>query len=374
MPSEVDQANALIDELVQARSPHTPGAPHVQTPASPIEYQLLNSAALAALQPAPWLVRGLLPASGLAAVFGPSASGKSFLTLDLCLALAEGRQWFGHRTRAAFVVYASLEGQLGMRQRVRAWEAHHGRAMPDTMRFVLQPFTLTSILDVEGLAESMLAEGGEGGVLVLDTLNRAAPTADENSSKDMGEILERAKRFQEKTGGLVILVHHTGKDSSKGMRGHSSLFAALDAVIEVSRDGDRRKWSLAKSKDAEDGEARVFKLAVVELGTDEIGDPLTSCVVTSDTAVEEIRQVRLPKGGNQKIVLDALRPLFKEGRIGRPGAPPYKRSIELDAAIIEAASRLTCDKDRRTERARDAITRLVSGGVMGCQEGWLWLA
>ncbi len=371
MQSEVERANALIDELVQGDS--AAAGSIGATPAPPVDYQLLTSTDLAALPPAPWLVRGLLPASGLAAVFGPSASGKSFLTLDLCLALAQGEPWFGHRTKESFVVYASLEGQLGMRQRVKAWEVRQGRAMPRKMRFLLQPFTLTSALDVVGLADAMLAAGGGGGVLVLDTLNRAAPTADENSSKDMGEILEQAKRFQERTGGLVILVHHTGKDSSKGMRGHSSLFAALDAVIEVSRDGERRKWSLAKSKDAEDGEARSFKLNVVELGTDEEGDPVTSCVVAGDSAVEEIKQVRLPKGGNQKIVLDVLRPLFREGRLGRPGAPPYKKSIELDVAVLEASSRLTCDKDRRTERARDAITRLVSGGVMGCQEGWLWL-
>ncbi|MDO9235707.1 MAG: tyrosine-type recombinase/integrase [Aquabacterium sp.] len=121
------------------------------------------------------------------------------------------------------------------------------------------------------------------------------------------------KRLQELTVGLVVLVHHTGKDTTKGLRGHSSLFAAMDAAIEVSNDGARRRWSVAKSKDAQDGDARTFKLAVVEMGTDEFGDLITSCVVTSDTSAEEIRQVRLPQGGNQKIVLEALRPFFRSG-------------------------------------------------------------
>jgi hypothetical protein len=81
------------------------------------------------------------------------------------------------------------------------------------------------------------------------------------------------------TGGLVVLVHHTGKDESKGLRGHSSLFAAMDAVVTVSRDGDRREWRMGKSKDGADGEAHTFKLQVEPLGFDEHGDSLTSCVV-----------------------------------------------------------------------------------------------
>nr|MBP9064269.1 AAA family ATPase [Aquabacterium sp.] len=188
---------------------------------------------------------------------------------------------------------------------------------------------------------------------------------DENSSKDMGELLQAAKRFQATTGGLVVLVHHTGKDATKGLRGHSSLFAALDAVIEVTRDGDRRRWSVAKSKDGEDGDGRVFKLTVVDLDRDDVGDLVTSCVVTSDTAAEEIKQVRLPKGGNQKIVLEALRPAFRKGRLGRPGAPPLKPCIELSVATIEAAGHLPVDSDRRVERAKLAIGGLVSSGVLG---------
>jgi putative DNA primase/helicase len=110
---------------------------------------------------------------------------------------------------------------------------------------MLQPFKLTDGQDVLDLAAVVPA----GAVVVVDTLNRAAPTADENSSRDMGEILEAAKTLQTLTRGLVVLVHHTGKNAAAGLRGHSSLFAAMDAAIEVSREGDRREWKVAKSKD-----------------------------------------------------------------------------------------------------------------------------
>jgi hypothetical protein len=209
-------------------------------------------------------------------------------------------------------------------------------------------------------------------VVFLDTLNRAAPTSDENSSKDMGEILEAAKQLQALTGGLVVLVHHTGKDSTKGLRGHSSLFAALDAAVEVSREGERREWRVAKSKDGADGDTKAFRLQVEMLGTDAHGEAITSCVVVPDTASEEVQRAKLPTGGNQRLVLDALRPMFKEGQCGKTGAPPLKPCIELEAAIAKAAGHLTCETHRRNTRAREAITGLVSRGVLGCHEGWLW--
>ena len=213
-----------------------------------------------------------------------------------------------------------------------------------------------------------------GSVVFVDTLNRAAPTADENSSRDMGEILEAAKRLQAVTGCLVVLIHHTGKDSSRGLRGHSSLFAAMDAAIEVSRDGDRREWKVAKSKDGQDGKRHPFKLAVEVLGTEATGDEITSCVVVRDTAPQDVRAVKLPQGENQRVILDALRPMFSAGETGKPGAPPFHPCIELEAAVSAGAAKLTCATYRRATRTRETITALIARGVLGCNDGWLWLA
>ncbi|RAR53418.1 UNVERIFIED_CONTAM: primase-like protein [Acidovorax defluvii] len=333
-------------------------------------YKLLGADELRNLPPLAWRVRGVLPAVGLAALYGPSASGKSFLAFDMAASIAEGSHWFDCRVEAAPVVYAALEGEAGFKLRAQAWETSRGRALPDSLRMMLQPFKLTDGQDVLDLAAVVPA----GAVVVVDTLNRAAPTADENSSRDMGEILEAAKTLQTLTRGLVVLVHHTGKNAAAGLRGHSSLFAAMDAAIEVSREGDRREWKVAKSKDGIDGESCPFKLAVEVLGTEPTGEAITSCVVVRDTAVEDVRAVKLPQGGNQRVILDALRPMFKDGTTGKPGAPPLRPCIELEAAVSAGAAKLTCQTDRRATRTREAITGLVARGVVGCNEGWLWLA
>ena len=110
----------------------------------------------------------------------------------------------------------------------------------------------------------------------------------------------------------------------------------------------------------------------VSLGMDSDGMPISSCVVVPDGSAAEIKRVNLPQGGNQKLAWEAIKPLFKDGTMGKLGALPYRRCIELEAAIIQVASRLLCAQDRRTERAREAITGLASRGIIGCNDGWLW--
>ncbi|MBX9715268.1 MAG: AAA family ATPase, partial [Burkholderiaceae bacterium] len=336
-------------------------------------FKLLGSADLHALPPLAWRVRGVLPALGLGSVYGPSASGKSFLALDMAAAIAEGREWFGYRVNAAPVVYCALEGEAGFRLRVEAWEQANRRMLPDGLRLVLQPFKLTEPQDVADMAAAVCG-AGNGAVTILDTLNRAAPEADENASADMGRILEAAKELQRRTGGLVVAVHHSGKDATKGLRGHSSLFAALDAAVEVTRDGDRRQWKVAKAKDGADGEAHPFKLRVVEVALDSDGEPVTSCVVCRDDSAAEVKRAKLPQGGNQLLVYEGIRDLFKGGLTGKPGAPPLRPCIALEVAVMTGGARLTCATDKRTSRARDAITGLVARGVLGLNEGWLWTA
>jgi putative DNA primase/helicase len=335
-------------------------------------FKLLGRDDLRALPPLEWRVRGVLPAVGVAALFGPSASGKSFLGFDLAAYIAEGRDWFGRRVKAAPVVYLALEGEAGFRLRAEAWEQANGRTLPAGLRLVLQGFKLAG--DVPDLAAAVLAAVGAGAVVFVDTLNASAPGMDENGPADAGLILESAKALQRLTAGLVVLVHHTGKDPSKGMRGHSSLFAAMDGAIEVTRDGDRREWKVAKAKDGQDGAGHPFRLDVVDLGEDDEGETVTSCVIAPDESPQDVTRSRLPKGGNQKVVLDALGELLrKSATFGRAGAPPVRPCVQLEPAVEAIAPRLTCEPKRQKERVRQALTGLTASGVVTCREGWLWL-
>lgn len=354
-------ADALTRLLERAKTP-------------PMRFNLLSGAELSNAPPMRWMVRGVLPLEGLAALFGPSGSGKSFLVLDVSAAIAGATdEWFGRRVTHCPVTYVCLEGEAGMGKRVKAWSLHHSKPVPDGLRFITQAFDLLDGDDVAELGKAVRAAGGAGGLVILDTLNRAAPGADENSSVDMGNIIAAAKRLQSITGGLVLLVHHSGKDETKGLRGHSSLYAALDGSIKVTKTDTRREWSIDKSKDDETGAAHGFKLQVVPVGFDDEGEEVTSCVAVADDTIEAVKWAKLPSGGNQKIALDTLaEPLRTSKEFNKDGAPNGHPCIRLDDAIVLVAERLTCEAKRRNERARKAITGLIASGIYGLKGDWLW--
>ncbi|MEI7455798.1 MAG: AAA family ATPase [Nitrosomonadales bacterium] len=338
-----------------------------------MRYKLLSGADLCNAPPMLWMVRGVLPLEGLAALYGASGSGKSFLMLDIAAAVAGGDfEWFGRRVTQAPVTYVCLEGEAGMGKRVKSWCIHRNEFAPDALRFITQPFDLLSG-DVSELAKAIKAGGGADGLVILDTLNRAAPGADENSSVDMGNIIAASKQIQSLTGGLVLVVHHTGKDAGKGLRGHSSLYAALDAAIEVTANDNRRAWSVAKSKDDVTGDAHPFKLEIVPVGNDDEGEEITSCVVVSDDSGGTNQGKRITLGTNQKIAREVLgEPLRKSHHTGKDGAPRNRPCIAYDDAVDAVAERMPTDAGHRKSRAKTAISGLISKGLLGMKGDWLW--
>lgn len=281
--------------------------------------------------------------------------------------------WFGHKVTHCPVIYVCLEGEAGMGKRVKAWCEFHKKSVPKSLQFITQAFDLLKPADVEDLAKAIIACGHNNGLVILDTLNRAASGADENSSVDMSNIIAASKKLQAMVGGLILLVHHTGKDATKGLRGHSSLYAALDGAIEVSKNGQHRQWSSSKSKDDVSGDVHPFKLRVVDLGTDEEGEKITSCVATVDDGEKVIQQVKLPTGGNQRIALNALdESLSVATNFGMGDAPQDRPCLQLNRALNIIADKLIVDPKRKKERAKEALTALVANQIFSTNGEWLW--
>jgi hypothetical protein len=338
-----------------------------------LRFALLSPAELVALPTMRELVRGVLPETGLGAIFGPSGSGKSFLTLDLLGSITTGRDWFEHAvTNPCKAVYVGLEGEAGIAKRVQAFMAKHGPL--DGLRVILSALDIRQADDRAALVEAIKAQGFDGGVLILDTLNRAAPGMDENSSVDMGEVIAGMKALQADLGGLVLAVHHSGKDVLKGLRGHSSLLAALDCVIEVSRNEERREWKLSKSKDGEDGKAHPFRLQVSELGFDDDGYSVTSCTIGPEVAsAESGGRAKVPGGGNMRLAWDRLVEMLSQSdQFGKASAPPSSPCVELEAATTYISERMLCDQKRRRERTQTAMTGLINRGLIIHDGGWIW--
>ena len=352
-----------------------PKQPPDQSPSSG-RYKLLFANDLRSMPPVKWRLKGVFPYQGLAAMYGPSASGKSFLGFDAGVAISEGTDWFGIRTTKSTVVYVALEGELGFKNRVAAWELANKRTLPANMSMVMQPFQITNSTDVNALAAAIPKDS----VVIVDTLNRAAPTSDENSSKEMGEILQACKWLQGHIGGLVVLVHHTGKDTTKGARGHSSLFAALDGAIEVEKSNDKRSWSIAKAKDGQDGKSFPFSLKLHNLGKDSDGDEITSCTI--EQALPNIFIKPPPQGSKQQAAFKSLKghiATLSNPPLSIAGSPSGVPSVKFEDAVAYLAGTLTTTaKNKRSNEARRLLAGLnhsghIDTGLDASSDAWCWI-
>jgi hypothetical protein len=323
-------------------------------------YELLGADQIARLPIAKWRVKNILPSTGLAAIYGPSQSGKSFLAIDLAAAIAEGEPWFGNKTTASPVVYLMLEGHGALGKRKLAWEKRHERSLPNGFKAVLDPFCITQPKDLEDLS----AKIPPGATIFIDTLNRAAPNSDENTSNGMGNILKGAEFLQKNAKGLVVIVHHTGKDLSKPMRGHSSLFAAMDAAIQVVKTSNEQYWELEKSKDSENGKQFFFNLLVHSLGVDADGDEITSCSVTWDQG----RRLASPEpsGKNQKLAFKAVKTELSKAKIqGNASGASQSQSAKFDDLIEPISSRLQgVLQNKRNNVAKKLLSGLIKSGYL----------
>lgn len=227
----------------------------------------------------PYLIRGLINRTSMVVIYGASNSGKTFVALDMAVAIAKGEAWNGRKVNTGFALYLALEGGTGFPQRLDAIKAAKSvREAP--FRHVSQLVDLFSEKNeadrVIATIEDMQREFGmPPGILVVDTLARAIAGGDENSSVDMGRLVRACDKIRQATGITVVIIHHTGKDKAKGARGHSSLQAATDTEIEI-KDG---ALTVTKQRDMEKSDDLKFDLRSVEIGLDSEGERVFSCVV-----------------------------------------------------------------------------------------------
>jgi hypothetical protein len=183
-----------------------------------------------------WIIPELIPERSTVQVLGKQKSFKTFLTLDLALGIASGRETFGHRPVECPVVYAVGENAsaFGLRH-IPAWRI--ARDTPESFPFYTVPAVPRAIFPDE--CKELIAEiqkrGIAPGVVVIDTATRALRGLDENSAKDMGMFSECCDFIKKELNCTVIAIRHTGKDQARGGRGSNVIEGDFDTLIEVER-------------------------------------------------------------------------------------------------------------------------------------------
>jgi hypothetical protein len=331
---------------------------------------------------ASYLVKGLIPRCGLTVIWGPPKCGKSFLTFDMAMHVAMGWDYRGHRVKAGPVVYAALEGAEGFRARVEAFRRERLQDPATAAPFYLMASQLSLVADASAFVASIRAQLGDDCpvAVVIDTLNRSL-AGSESDDKDMAAYVRAADAIRDPFKCVVIVVHHCGHNGDRP-RGHSSLMGALDAQIAVKRDtAENIVATLELSKDGPVGLEIVSRLVPVEIGVDEDGDAITSCVVEAvDTPVSTKSAKmapRLPKSA--QIALRALRESLDEcGEL-----PPSSNHMPANVKAVtvnqwrDYAYRMgisTSDEPRARQKAFKTATEvLIASKAVAVWEPWVWV-
>ncbi|CDM88583.1 AAA family ATPase [Xenorhabdus bovienii] len=229
-----------------------------------------------------YVVKGIIPAHSLCSIYGASGSYKSFLAGAWGCHIATGKAWAGKQVVQGSVLYVVGEGGIGVPRRIKAWEIVNGQTV-ENMYLINTPVFPASPAEVYELviaAQQVESETGQPvRLIILDTLARCFGGAGENDSKDMGAFVRGCDELKAKTGASILVVHHSGKDESKGARGSSAFRAALDVEYRINREGKKGGAlviTCTKMKDAEEPETQAYDLRVVELFTDKDGEDITS--------------------------------------------------------------------------------------------------
>jgi hypothetical protein len=257
-------------------------------------------------EPVEWLIKDLLPRRSLVALYGPPGSFKSFVALSIAEAIATGGQWMGREVETpGAVLYICGEGFGGVGARIKACKIHNKTPAGTEIYVIRAALNLRSSADdfdllMASIKDLMERTGVQFELVQIDTLARAFGAGNENNSEDMAAFIHNTGRIQRNLGCSLMVVHHSGKDALKGLRGHSSLLGAVDTQLELakvdaapnlaSQVAGSGILTVSKQKDGETGVKIGFEMVKVEIqgGTLGISEAQISLAVrASDEALKQ---------------------------------------------------------------------------------------
>ena len=308
---------------------------------------------------ASWIIKNVIPNANLGVIYGASGSGKSFFAFEMAAAIARGIAWRGNKTVKSKVCWVAAEGQEDMRKRVAGYCMHH-KIDPkelDNLYFVANAPNMMELTDARALVKQIRVQG-HFDLVVMDTLAQVMPGGNENSGEDMGKVLGHCKEITRLTGAMVELIHHSGKDESRGARGWSGLRAACDFEFEVIRADEDRVATITKMKGGADGGDFGFRLQTIVVGKDDDEEDETTCVVEyTDGSRQDAVAAREPNGDVGKALVDVLT---------NAGLTPDNTMtrLELVEAVWPGRPRGNSERDQRKGNVNKALNVLIDQKIV----------
>lgn len=229
-------------------------------------------------RPATYLVHSLIPARSTGIMFAPSGTYKTFFALGLGQCIAAGVPFNGLPVRKAGVYYAAVEDANGAEQRAQAWKEFRGVDGLDHFIVDNQPIPLWNNEQCFKLGRALRdyyrQKGIPLGLIAIDTLSTNMGGAEiggapfsENSNDQVAIVLRNAETLATESGATVLIVAHSGKDTSKGTRGASAWRANVGFQLLLEKTKKPMQVTLRhdKAKNGQQLPPRSFKLDKIPL-------------------------------------------------------------------------------------------------------------
>ena len=200
---------------------------------------------------AKWLVESLWAAEGVGVIGGTPKSCKTWLALELAVAVASGSPALGRfpvPTAGPVLAYGAEDGPEQLRDRLIAITRAKSLSLADLDLFLLTvpSLRLDSALDRARLDATL--ERLRPRRLLLDPFVRLH-RSDENSAADMAALLGELRDLQRRHHLAIILVHHLRKNAAatlggQALRGSGDLHAWGDSNLYLRRRDDHLSLSI----------------------------------------------------------------------------------------------------------------------------------
>jgi len=200
------------------------------------------------LPPPSWIVPDLLPTDCLAMLGGKVKLGKSWLTLQLAVAVASGGKFLGRDCKQGKVIYLALEdNERNLQDRLRQQGAEEG-LMPANLGFLLR---FSYLNEAEGMEKFIALLRKERPLLaIVDTLSSAKNSkVREDEAGDTADLLNPMRNLAQDNGCTVFFNHHHTKgaydDPALDLRGSSAIGAACDVIWGLYRVRGQKRAKLS---------------------------------------------------------------------------------------------------------------------------------
>ena len=300
-----------------------------------------------------WLIEELIPARGIGLAWGLSGSDKTGGVFDLMAATHCTGVWRDKAVKRGRSVMVVGEGEYFFANRMRAYAADRGIDISEMPAIVPHAIDLRNGKQVKAFARE--AEELGCAQVWFDSLQQCTPGADENSVKDMGQVITHLKFLAREVGCFAGAIHHAGKDVEKGARGSSAWRPAVDVELYFESNGTSGTMSVFKLKDGPPNSVYPFERRVLSMTRN--GKSTTSVVVVqSDANRLALAKCRLPKRETEAR---------KAYDIAATEIRPTGEAAEDDVIAKIAATKkepAPGETDRRVSRATSEVKKLVLQG------------